>query len=87
MSSTPTGIDPATLAERLAAGSLVLVGILASLRWPAGRLLPGAVGAGLTFAALSNTRAMSRVLLKLPYNRTGNADTEMAVAALTGPAA
>jgi len=72
---------------RLAAGSLVLAGILASLRWPAARLLPGVVGAGLTFAALSNTCAMSRVLLKLPYNQTGNADSEKAVAALTGRAA
>jgi len=72
---------------RLAAGSLVLAGILASLRWPGARLLPGAVGAGLTFAALSNTCAMSRVLLKLPYNQTGNADGEQTVAALTGRAA
>lgn len=54
---------------RLAAGSLVLGGILASLRWSAARFLSGAVGAGLTYAALSNTCAMSRVLLKLPYNR------------------
>ena len=72
---------------RLAAGSLSLAGILASLRWPSARLLPGAVGAGLTVAALSNTCAMSRVLLKLPYNRTGSADGEQTVAALTGRAA
>lgn len=72
---------------RLAAGSLVLTGILAGLRWPAARFLSGAVGAGLTFAALSNTCAMSRVLLKLPYNRTPSAYGAKAVAALTGRAA
>ncbi len=72
---------------RLAAGSLVLAGIIASLRWPAARFLSGGVGAGLTFAALSNTCAMSRVLLKLPYNRTVSADGAKAVAALTGRAA
>ena len=72
---------------RLAAGSLVLAGILASLRWPAARFLSGAVGAGLTFAAISNTCAMSRILLKLPYNRTPSADGAKAVAALTGRAA
>ena len=72
---------------RLTAGSLVLAGILASLRWPAARFLSGAVGAGLTFAALSNTCAMSRVLLKLPHNRTGSTDGQKVVAALTGRAA
>ena len=72
---------------RLVAGSLVLAGIVASLRWPAARFLSGGVGAGLTFAALSNTCAMSRVLLKLPYNQTGSADGAKAVAALTGRAA
>lgn len=72
---------------RLAAGSLVLAGIIASMRWPAARFLSGAVGAGLTFAAISNTCAMSRVLLKLPYNRTPSADGAQAVAALTGRAA
>ena len=74
---------------RLAAGSLVLAGIVASLRWPGARFLSGGVGAGLTFAALSDTCAMSRVLLKLPYNRTGSHDVDVdkAVAALTGRAA
>ena len=72
---------------RLTAGSLVLAGILASLRWPAARFLSGAVGAGLTFAALSNTCAMSRVLLKLPHNRTGSTDGHKVVEALTSQAA
>lgn len=72
---------------RLAAGSLVLGGLLASLRWPAARFLSGAVGAGLTYAALSNTCAMRRVLLKLPYNRAGSTDSGKVVAALTRRAA
>ena len=72
---------------RLAAGGLVLGGVLASLRWPTARFLSGAVGAGLTYAALSNTCAMSRVLLKLPYNRAGSTDSHKAVAALTRRAA
>ena len=72
---------------RLAAGSLVLAGSLASLRWPAARFLSGGVGAGLTYAAISNTCAMGRVLLKLPHNRTGNVDGHEAVAALTNRAA
>ncbi len=69
---------------RLAAGSLVLGGVLASLRWPKARFLSGAVGGGLTFAALSNTCAMSRVLLKLPYNQADKHATRKAVQALTG---
>jgi len=68
---------------RLAAGGLVLGGVLASLRWPRARFLSGAVGGGLTFAALSNTCAMSRVLLKLPYNQTDKSATSKAVEALT----
>ncbi len=45
---------------RLAAGSLVRAGILASLRWPSARFLSGGVGGGLTCAALSDTCALSR---------------------------
>jgi len=72
---------------RLAAGSLVLAGVLASLLWPAARFLSGAVGAGLTYAALSNTCAMSRVLLKLPYDQAGSTGSDKVVAALTQRAA
>ena len=70
---------------RLVAGSLVLAGILGSLRYPRLRFLSGAIGAGLTFAAVSNTCAMSRVLGLLPYNRSSRKDVERAVAELTGP--
>ncbi len=72
---------------RFTAGSLVLAGVLASLRFPKARFLSGAVGGGLTFAALSNTCAMGNVLGRLPYNRTGRADAKQAVSALTRRAA
>ncbi|HEX3826953.1 MAG TPA: rhodanese-like domain-containing protein [Sporichthyaceae bacterium] len=68
---------------RLVAGSLVLGGILASLKFPKAKFLSGAIGGGLTFAALSNTCLMGSLLAKLPHNRTGSADVEAAVAALT----
>jgi rhodanese-related sulfurtransferase len=69
---------------RLTAGALVLTGIVGSLRFPKLRFLSGAVGAGLTFAAATNTCAMSRVLGLLPYNRGSRADLDRAVADLTG---
>jgi len=55
---------------RLAAGSLVLTGMLAGRYLsPAARLLSGAVGTGLTFSALTNTCAMGAALARLPINR------------------
>lgn len=54
---------------RLAAGSLVTTSVLASLALPRARFLAGAVGAGLTWSAVSNTCAMGRALGALPYNR------------------
>lgn len=54
---------------RLVAGSLVVVGAVGSLVWPPALLLAGGIGAGLTFAATTNTCAMGMLLAKLPYNR------------------
>lgn len=54
---------------RLVAGSLVLTGVLASLAWRPAVVLAGAVGAGLTVAASTNTCALGMLLAKLPYNR------------------
>ncbi|HZE66344.1 MAG TPA: rhodanese-like domain-containing protein [Sporichthyaceae bacterium] len=68
---------------RLVAGSLVLSGILASLKFPKAKFLSGAIGGGLTFAALSNTCMMGNMLSKMPHNRAASADAEAAVAALT----
>lgn len=68
---------------RLVAGSLVAGGIAASLRYPKAKFLSGAVGSGLVFAAVSNTCMMGNLLAKLPLNRTGSADAQAAVSALT----
>ena len=68
---------------RLTAGGIVLGGVLASLRWPRARFLSGAVGAGLTFAAVSDTCAMGKALLKLPYNQVPATSTEQALARLS----
>lgn len=68
---------------RLVAGSLVLVAVVGSVLVPGLKWLAAAVGAGLTFAAVSNTCMMGNVLSKLPYNRGSRADVERAVAALT----
>ena len=68
---------------RLVAGSLVLTGVLGSLRYPKLKWLAGFIGGGLTFSALSNTCAMARVLSMLPYNRTPGQDGPRLLAALT----
>ncbi len=54
---------------RLVAGSIVLLSIVASIWLPAARFVAGFVGAGLVFAAISNTCTMALLLQKLPYNR------------------
>lgn len=60
---------------RLAAGSLVLLGVLLSafvaeaFVW-----LAGFVGAGLVLAALTDTCAMGTMLAKLPWNRAARGD-------------
>jgi len=54
---------------RLAAGSIVALSILVSIVVPGARFVAGFVGAGLVFAAASNTCAMAHVLSRLPYNR------------------
>jgi hypothetical protein len=40
---------------------------------PYAQVVAGALGAGLTVAALSNSCLMGRLLLRLPYNRTAAA--------------
>ncbi|MCT4353551.1 rhodanese-like domain-containing protein [Streptomyces sp. Je 1-79] len=55
---------------RLAAGSLVLIGLaLGLLVHPAWQLLSAAVAGGLVYSALTNTCGMAVVLGRLPYNR------------------
>ena len=54
---------------RLVAGSIVMLSILVSIVFPPARFVAGFVGAGLVFAAVTNTCAMGMLLTKLPYNR------------------
>lgn len=58
---------------RLVAGSLVLAGTIGSLKFRPLLGVAGGIGAGLSFAAATNTCAMGKMLLKLPYNRAQNA--------------
>lgn len=71
---------------RLVAGSIVLISIIVSIWVPAARFVAGFIGAGLTFAALSNTCAMGMLLSKLPYNRSNTCDVNAVVDQLTGRA-
>jgi len=59
---------------RLVAGSMVLTSVAVSLVVRRAQLLAGGVGAGLTFAALSNSCLMGSILMKLPYNRSSTYD-------------
>ncbi|MFT4773415.1 MAG: rhodanese-related sulfurtransferase [Ilumatobacter sp.] len=61
---------------RLVAGSISLVGIVASLVAPKAKWLAGGVAAGLTFSAVSNTCAMGNALAKLPYNKGRGCDID-----------
>src|SRR5574340_477020 len=67
---------------RLVAGSIVLTSILGSIAAPKLKWVAGAIGGGLTFAALSNTCAMGMLLSKLPYNRGAACDAPTIVAQL-----
>ncbi len=70
---------------RLAAGVLVLAGVLAS-RWaPKSVLLAGGIGAGLTASALTNTCTMGRLLSALPHNRGTQADAQQLLDRLPAP--
>lgn len=55
---------------RLTAGSIALAGAVASQLGPRRLgLIPAAIGAGLSWSAVSNTCAMAAVLAKMPWNR------------------
>lgn len=62
---------------RLVAGSLVLGSVLASLVRRPAVALAGAVGTGLTVAALTDTCAMGAALARLPYNRDAARDAPL----------
>ncbi|MBH5334089.1 rhodanese-like domain-containing protein [Streptomyces pactum] len=67
---------------RLVAGSVVLASGLVGVLVPGVHLIGTAVGAGLTYAALSNTCAMGVLLSKLPYNRGPRPDIRTVIAEL-----
>jgi rhodanese-related sulfurtransferase len=67
---------------RLVAGGLVLAGIVGSLAVPWLKYVSGAIGAGLTAAALTDTCAMGNLLSRLPYNRHADCDVDAVVAEL-----
>ena len=67
---------------RLVAGSIVVSSILGSIAVPKLKWVSGAIGGGLTFAALSNTCAMGMMLSKLPYNRGATCDAQTVVSQL-----
>ncbi|SBT39292.1 rhodanese-like domain-containing protein [Micromonospora auratinigra] len=69
---------------RLVAGSIVLLSILASVLVPGLKWVAAFIGAGLTFAALTNTCAMGMLLGKLPYNRGASCDLDTIVGQLRG---
>lgn len=54
---------------RFAAGSLVLLGLLAGRRLPKARLLSAGVAGGLVYSGASGTCGMAAVLGRLPFNR------------------
>lgn len=69
---------------RLVAGSIVLATGVVGLFVPGAHLIGTAIGAGLTYAALSNSCAMGVLLSKLPYNRGPRTDIRSVIAELRG---
>ena len=58
---------------RIAAGTLVLLGIVLGWFWhPAGLGLSAFVGAGLVFAGVTDTCGMGMMLAKMPWNNVNN---------------
>ncbi|HET7139638.1 MAG TPA: rhodanese-like domain-containing protein [Arthrobacter sp.] len=73
---------------RLAAGSLVIMGMVGGkFISPKVRMLAGAIGAGLTFSAATNTCAMGQALSAMPWNKVTKEPTrESAILQLPVPA-
>ncbi len=71
---------------RLIAGSVVLSAVLGSVSVPRLKWIAAGIGAGLTYAAVSNTCAMATALAKLPYNRGAAPDTGNILARLAAGA-
>ena len=67
---------------RLVAGVIVALSVLASVVIPGAKWVAFAIGAGLAFAALTNTCAMGLLLARLPHNRGASCDVRTVVAQL-----
>ncbi|MFJ2291778.1 rhodanese-like domain-containing protein [Streptomyces sp. NPDC087894] len=67
---------------RLAAGSLVVLGLAAGTRWRPARWLSAAIGGGLIFSAATNTCGMAAALAKLPHNQPRTTDLDATLQAL-----
>lgn len=67
---------------RLAAGSLVVLGLAAGTRWRPARWLSAAIGTGLVFSAATNTCGMAAALAELPHNRPRTTDLHATLQAL-----
>lgn len=64
---------------RLVAGTIVASSIAGSVVVPKLKWIGAGIGAGLTYAAVSNTCAMANLLAKLPYNRGATADADTVI--------
>lgn len=71
---------------RLAAGTIVLLAVAGSVVVEPLKWVAAVIGAGLTFAALTDTCAMARALSLLPWNRSPSCDVPTILHALTAPA-
>lgn len=67
---------------RLVAGTIVLMAVVGGVVLPGLEWVAAFVGAGLTFAALTDTCAMGMLLAKLPYNRGASCDIQTITARL-----
>jgi rhodanese-related sulfurtransferase len=67
---------------RLVAGSIVLSSVVGSVAAPRLKWLAAGIGAGLTYAAISDTCAMGTALSKLPYNRGAKSDADAVLSRL-----
>lgn len=68
---------------RLVAGAIVFLAVLVSIMAPPVRYVAGAVGAGLMFAAITDTCTMGMILSKLPHNRGPRCDMDEVLDQLT----
>lgn len=65
---------------RIAAGALVLIGLVLDLLLPGTRLLSAFVAAGLVFSGVTNTCGMGLLLARFPWNRPRTDSLHSAVA-------